>query len=62
MISAINRVRINADKDTSQVELLASRDQVVIHANNKFDEVSEAILVCSWDSDPVRIVVCWPFG
>lgn len=57
LISAINRVRINADKDTNQVELVLSTGAVRVHANNKVDEVSEATMVADWLHPDYRVVV-----
>lgn len=57
LVSAVQRVRINADKDTSQVELRLEPQSVTVHANNKIDEESEAVLIADWAYPSYRIVL-----
>jgi DNA polymerase III subunit beta len=57
LLSAIRRVRINADPETSAIGLRLSKDALTVFAQDKFGDTAEETLVAGWDGAARRLVV-----
>lgn len=57
LISAIRRVRISADEDSRQIEIIAEQAGARIQARNRMEETSVHALDTEWRFEPTRVVL-----
>jgi DNA polymerase III sliding clamp (beta) subunit (PCNA family) len=57
LVSAIKRVRINADHETSAIVLRLGDDEISVESQDKLGNASTEIVTASWKSDSRVLVV-----